>query len=62
MTYPTSTGTGEFLSEATKGGGTIPTRDPKDVVTSLPAGLLGNPQATPRCPLALLMTQITRAQ
>ncbi len=30
------------------------TRDPKDIVVSLPPGLLGNPQAVPRCSLALL--------
>jgi hypothetical protein len=31
-----------------------PTRDPKDVVVDLPPGLLGNPMAVPRCPLAQL--------
>jgi hypothetical protein len=31
----------------------VPTQDPKDVVTGLPAGLLGDPQAVPQCPLAL---------
>ncbi|HEY3830425.1 MAG TPA: hypothetical protein VGL57_14625 [Solirubrobacteraceae bacterium] len=30
---------------------TIPTRDPKDFVTSLPPGLLGDPMAVPTCPL-----------
>lgn len=30
----------------------VPTRDPKDVVVDLPPGLLGNPTALPRCPLA----------
>jgi hypothetical protein len=34
--------------------GPIPTRDPKDIVASLPPGLLGDPQALPRCPLTLL--------
>jgi hypothetical protein len=34
----------------------FPTRDPKDVVVSLPPGLLGNPLATPRCPLARVLT------
>ncbi len=29
-----------------------PTRDPKDIVVSLPPGLLGNPVAVPRCSLA----------
>jgi hypothetical protein len=33
----------------------LPTRDPKNIVTSLPPGLLGNPVAVPRCPL----TQVT---
>jgi hypothetical protein len=28
-----------------------PTGDPKDIVTDLPAGLLGDPQAVPQCPL-----------
>jgi hypothetical protein len=31
-----------------------PTQQPKDVVVYLPPGLLGDPQATPRCPLTLL--------
>ncbi len=29
-----------------------PTREPKNVIIDLPPGLLANPQATPRCPLA----------
>ena len=32
----------------------VPTRDPRDVVVGLPPGLLGDPQATPRCSLTLL--------
>jgi hypothetical protein len=60
------TTTGEFTTEkAGEFGGIIkllspeafpiaPTQDPKDIVTSLPPGLLGNPQATPRCPLAVV--------
>ncbi|HSZ68843.1 MAG TPA: hypothetical protein VK756_00635 [Solirubrobacteraceae bacterium] len=32
-----------------------PTGDPKDIVTDLPAGLLGDPQAVPRCPLGLTL-------
>ncbi len=45
--------------EIQKGGGEptahslVPTRDPKDVVVSLPAGLLGNPVSVPRCPLTV---------
>ena len=35
----------------------VPTRDPKDIVVSLPPGLLGDPQAVPRCPLALLFPE-----
>ena len=31
-----------------------PTRDPKDVVVSLPPGLLGDPMAAPRCSLTLV--------
>jgi hypothetical protein len=34
---------------------TVPTRDPKDIVVSLPPGLLGNPLATPRCSLGALL-------
>jgi hypothetical protein len=30
------------------------TRDPKDILTDLPPGLLGDPMAVPRCPLAAL--------
>ena len=32
----------------------VPTQDPKDIVVSLPAGLLGDPVAVPRCSLAQL--------
>jgi hypothetical protein len=35
----------------------VPTQDPKDVVAGLPPGLLGDPQAVPRCPLALVTGQ-----
>lgn len=35
----------------------VVTRDPKDIVVDLPAGLLGDPLATPRCPLALLVSE-----
>jgi hypothetical protein len=49
----------QFTDEAIKlsNGQTLvyPTRDPKDVVTNLPPGLLGNPMAVPRCSL----TQVT---
>jgi hypothetical protein len=48
----------QFTSQEVKQGfGTIavePTRDVKDVVTDLPGGLLGDPQAVPRCPLRQL--------
>jgi hypothetical protein len=44
---------GEFTNEPVGVPGEIsPTRDPKDIVTSLPPGLLGDPQAAPRCPLS----------
>jgi hypothetical protein len=33
-----------------------PARDPKDVIVSLPPGLLGNPVAVPRCPLAIALS------
>jgi hypothetical protein len=52
------TTTVEFASEEFEFGGTnliVPTRDPKDVVVSLPPGLLGDPMATPRCPLAVIL-------
>ncbi|HWY17650.1 MAG TPA: hypothetical protein VNY27_02940 [Solirubrobacteraceae bacterium] len=53
------TTTGEFTSELLGQNAegityVSPTRDPKDAVAELPVGLLGNPQATPRCPLSLL--------
>jgi hypothetical protein len=52
------TTTGEFTTEEPiepEGFKDIsPTRDAKDVVVSLPPGLLGNPQAVPRCPLSKL--------
>jgi hypothetical protein len=34
----------------------VPTRDPKDIVTSLPPGLLGDPMAVPRCALSVVTT------
>ncbi|HEY3828875.1 MAG TPA: hypothetical protein VGL57_06735 [Solirubrobacteraceae bacterium] len=47
------TTTGEFTTEESqKNGFPVVTRDPKDIVTSLPPGLLGDPQAMPRCSLA----------
>jgi hypothetical protein len=46
------TTTGEFTTETVYGYDTEPTRDPKDIVVGLPPGLLGNPVATPRCPLS----------
>jgi hypothetical protein len=34
------------------GGASVPTRDARNVVVGLPPGLLGNPVALPRCPIA----------
>ncbi|HEY3828453.1 MAG TPA: hypothetical protein VGL57_04575 [Solirubrobacteraceae bacterium] len=51
------TTTGEFTTETLPNGAIAPTRDPKDIVASLPPGLLGNPMAMPQCPLA----QFTRS-
>ena len=45
---------GEFENETIEtpsGPGPVPTRDPKDISTALPPGLLGNPTAVPTCPL-----------
>ncbi len=57
---------GEFSSEEVEVPGNnagtkilpAPTRDPKDLVVSLPAGLIGDPMAVPRCPL----TQVTGSE
>jgi len=49
------TATGELATYiALEGKGEIvsPIHDPKDVVTELPPGLLGDPMAVPRCPLS----------
>jgi hypothetical protein len=35
----------------------VPTRDPKDIVVDLPPGLLGDPQALPRCSLTAVLTK-----
>jgi hypothetical protein len=48
--------TGEFASEQLLGTAMVPTRDPKDFVTSLPPGLLGDPMAVPRCSLTYVAT------
>ena len=42
----------EFATEMGTGGFPVPVRDAKDVVAELPPGLLGDPLAVPRCPLA----------
>ncbi len=54
----------EFTSEefAVKNGASLrpvvlPTRDPKDAVTELPPGLLGDPLAVPSCPLAVAVNE-----
>jgi hypothetical protein len=46
----------EFTKEEVKGN-LVPTQDPKDVVTTIPPGLLGNPnpQVFPRCPLSVYL-------
>jgi hypothetical protein len=46
------TATGEFATEMGSKGYPVPVHDVKDIVTDLPPGLLGDPQAVPRCPLA----------
>jgi hypothetical protein len=51
------TTTGEFTTEEVEAVGThelalVPTRDPKDIVAQLPTGLIGNPNAVPRCSVA----------
>ena len=59
------TTTGEFTTEESvadnKGApekNTVPTRDPKDIVVGLPPGLLGDPLAIARCPLAVLLAKV----
>jgi hypothetical protein len=37
----------------------LPTQDPRDAVVNLPAGLIGNPMAVPRCPLTLVTSKNT---
>ena len=50
----------EFQNGSEKENLIVPTRDPKDIVTTLPPGLLGNPLATPRCSLAQLLNGTVR--
>lgn len=45
----------KFASEELSDHEVVPTRDVKDIVTDIPPGLLGDPQATPRCPSASLL-------
>jgi hypothetical protein len=47
--------TEEIESSSAEGPALTATRDPKDIVASLPPGLIGDPVATPRC----AVTQIT---
>lgn len=42
----------EFAHEEVAPGVVMPTRDVRDIAVTLPPGLLGNPTAVPRCPLA----------
>jgi hypothetical protein len=50
------TGVVRFASEPTEAGlNFAPTRDVKDVVVSLPPGLVGDPMAVPRCSLTQLL-------
>ncbi len=58
------TTTGEFTTEEVeveekgiKHRELVPTRDPKDIVVGLPPGLLGDPLAVPRCPLATVLAK-----
>jgi hypothetical protein len=51
------TGVVQFDSEEIGNAGLFPTRDPKDVVVSLPPGLLGDPMAVPRCPATVVLTR-----
>ena len=44
--------TEEFEVKDVKERQVVPTQDPKDFVTNLPPGLLGDPMAVPRCPLS----------
>jgi hypothetical protein len=53
VSFPTEVVGHEQYGE--KGPIFAPTRDPKDIVVNLPPGLLGNPQATPRCPLETVL-------
>ncbi len=48
--------TTEEVENREKQRSTVPTHDVKDVVTSLPPGLLGDPMAVPRCSLTLVTT------
>ncbi|MGA7704425.1 MAG: hypothetical protein WB998_05960 [Solirubrobacteraceae bacterium] len=50
---------GTVTSETTASGVVVPTRDPKDIVVDLPPGLLGDPQAVPRCPLTAVLSKGT---
>ncbi len=48
----------QFASEEDQFGNIFPTRDAKDIVVDLPPGLLGDPQAAPRCPLAQVLAHV----
>jgi uncharacterized repeat protein (TIGR01451 family) len=47
-----ATATAEFATEISPHNVPVAVRDVKDIVNNLPPGLLGDPLATPRCPLA----------
>src|SRR5689334_17934220 len=50
------TGTVRFETEPFLGGVDFgPTRDPKDIIVTLPPGLIGDPMAVPRCSLTQLL-------
>jgi hypothetical protein len=62
LTFTAKFKTEEIIKRIVRSGGTtieevkevVPAQDPKDIVTLLPAGLLGNPTAVPRCPLSVV--------
>ncbi|HEY3828919.1 MAG TPA: hypothetical protein VGL57_06960 [Solirubrobacteraceae bacterium] len=44
----------EEVESSEKTTSTVPTRDARDIVATLPPGLLGNPMAVPRCSLTIV--------
>jgi hypothetical protein len=53
--HPYALATSLYFTSNEPGSEVVPSQEVKDVIVDLPAGFVGNPQTTPRCPLYALL-------